>query len=104
MNQPQDMAGIDVLPSWTLTTTAIWCNDVNKRAILIVKGDWSAYCVLLREHESRNMNLAGCRRDSCCYLKDYRAKLVAEMRASDVNVVVGSTDAGSCARAVGSKS
>ncbi|MCZ7561595.1 MAG: hypothetical protein M5U30_17370 [Burkholderiaceae bacterium] len=94
MNQPQDRAGIDVLPSWTLTTTAIWCADANQRAILIVKGDWSAYCVLLREHEARRMDLAGCRGEACRYLQEYRARLIAETLSSETNFSADSDDAG----------
>lgn len=93
MNRSQHRADIDVLPSWTLTTTAIWCEDVNQRAILIVKGDWSAYCVLLREYEARRMDLAGCRGEACRYLQDYRARLIAETRSCEADVFADSSNA-----------
>lgn len=87
MRQPQDSIGADAFPSWSLTTTAVWCGDVNQRAILIVKGDWTAFCVLRREREARRTELHGCKGDACRYLQEYRNRLIAEERSSEAGPV-----------------
>lgn len=83
MNRSQDTTGAGTSPSWSLTTTAVWCDDVNQRAILIVKGDWTAYCVLRREREARRIDPGGCRGEACRYLQEYRSRLIAEEQSRE---------------------
>lgn len=87
MDQPQDTVGVGASPSWALTTTAIWCEDVAQRAILIVKGDWTAFCVLRREREARRIDPGKCRGEACRHLKEYRDRLFAEEQSGKADPV-----------------
>ncbi len=76
--------------SWAVTTTALWCPEVEQRVILIVKGDWSAFCVWHRERLAQGDDPGRCMGERCHHLGNYRRKLVEEELSivSDVRGVV----------------
>lgn len=73
------------LPSglgWQITETTIWCPLAELRATLIVKGDWTSYCIRYEESKKKGSSrlLGKCKGYPCACIDEYKDKLVTEER------------------------
>ena len=66
--------------AWQLTTTTIWCPEVEKRVTLIVKGDWTSYCCWYLDHKGKNTinKIDKCMQNNCSHVAEYKNRLVKE--------------------------
>ncbi len=64
--------------SWSVTTTTIWCHEIDQRVCLLVRGDWTAYCVWYRQQQMSGGGIGRCAGQNCRHLQEYRHKLIEE--------------------------
>lgn len=65
---------------WQLTTTTIWCPEVERRVTLIVKSDWTSYCCWHQERQEQDSQVGvnRCKGSQCDHVGEYKDKLVQE--------------------------